>query len=442
MRPAEAIARLLFFIGIAVLLFLFGAWSVWSEGVLYVKHIRPAFVGVAAMMKSSAPPAPPPKRAKKKPDRRQRGVVSLDRARASAGLTLSVVGQGAHLIELDGTVRHTWQLGYKRLRNGKELLKEQPDADLLYWRPARVLPNGDLVAIVDLKYGSPEGLAIVRMDRDSRPLWIYHGHVHHDFDIAPDGRVFALGMGVRAKPPKELHGLVGPLLDERLLILSPTGELEHDISIIEAFANSPYNKLVLRTAAGLRYRKGDYLHSNNVDIVDAATAERFPFVKEGQVLLSLRELSALAVIDVERRTIVWARRDEWVQQHDPDFLENGNLLIFDNQGDYRHGGTTRVIEYEPRTGAIVWQYPTEGAMKLNAEIRGDQQRLPNGNTLINDFGEGRLLEVTRGGDIVWELVSDFTLPGSKKIYNNVMYTERYSPGELRFSFNEGRVARR
>lgn len=422
-----------------------------------MKHLRPAFVGVAALVESLPPLASPPKSEKKKDlrssapssksrnkkaDPNPRGVVTLDSARAAAGLTLAVVGQGAHLIELDGTIRQTWQLGYDRLRNGKELLKEMPGANRLYWRPARALANGDLVAIVDLKDSSPEGLAIVRMDRDSRPVWIYHGHVHHDFDIAPDGRVFALGMGVRAEPPEKLRGLVGPLLDERLLILSPTGELEQDISIIEAFADSRYRKLVLRTAADRRYRKGDYLHSNNVDYVDAATAARFPFVKEGQVLLSLRELNALAVLDVGRRTIVWARQDEWVQQHDPDFLENGNLLVFDNQGDYGRGGGTRVIEYEPRTGAIVWQYPPPGgAKKLDTKIRGDQQRLPNGNTLINDFGQGRVLEVTPGRDIVWEFLGDFPLPGSERRYKKVMYTERYAPGALQFPFNEGRIAR-
>jgi hypothetical protein len=457
-KHVEALFRVLFVVGIAALCFLFGAWSAWREGSLYVRKLRPAFVGAAALLEARRVAAPHPQREKPQPpaqpaqtekqpreqqpkgDGRPRGVVTFDKARASAGLTLAVVGQGAHLIELDGTIRHTWQLPYERLRNGKELLQEPPLESRLYWRPARALPNGDLVAVVDLKNSSPEGLAIVRMDRDSRPLWVYHGHVHHDFDIAPDGRVFALGMGVRAEPPQGLRGLAGPMMDERLLILSPKGELLQDISLIDAFANSPYARLVMRTVGDLKYRKGDYLHSNNVDVVDAATAARFPFAKEGQVLLSLRELNALAVIDVERRVIVWARQDEWVKQHDPDFLDNGNLLIFDNQGDYRTKVGTRVIEYEPRTGAIVWQYAPVGDRRLQTRIRGDQQRLPNGNTLINDWGRGRLVEVTREGEVAWELKSDFTLPVGQRRYKSVMYTERYAPGELHFTFNEGRPA--
>ena len=38
-------------------------------------------------------------------------------------------------------------------------------------------------------------------------------------------------------------------------------------------------------------------------------------------------------------------------------------------------------------------------------MRGDQQRLANGNTLITESEGGRLLEVTRDGEIVWEFIN-------------------------------------
>jgi hypothetical protein len=247
-------------------------------------------------------------------------------------------------------------------------------------------------------------------------------------------------MAVRAEPPRGLGKLVGPLLDERLLVLSPEGRLLDDLSILEAFAGTPYAALVARTAGERRYRKGDYLHSNNVDVVTAAVAARFPFAAEGQVLLSLREISALALLDVARRRIVWARHDEWEMQHDPDFLDNGHLLLFDNRGDYRRGGRSRVIEYEPLTGAIVWEYPGAGGGELWSGIRGDQQRLPNGNTLINEFAQARLLEVTPGRETVWEYRCDWAGPWKERKGCVAMYAERYAPGTLDFPLNEGRLA--
>jgi hypothetical protein len=35
------------------------------------------------------------------------------------------------------------------------------------------------------------------------------------------------------------------------------------------------------------------------------------------------------------------------------------------------------------------------------------QRLPNGNTMITEGADGRVFEVTTGGDIVWEYVSPY-----------------------------------
>jgi len=38
---------------------------------------------------------------------------------------------------------------------------------------------------------------------------------------------------------------------------------------------------------------------------------------------------------------------------------------------------------------------------------GNAQRLPNGNTLIDESSFGRFFEVTNGGEIVWEYVNPF-----------------------------------
>ncbi|MFT3765954.1 MAG: arylsulfotransferase family protein [Minicystis sp.] len=436
MSRVDRASRILSLAGVVFLAFVLGAWVAWGEGALFRSGLRPSFIGLTALLRNLEEPE------RQDHERIPHHVVTLDAARASAGLTLVVVGQGAHLLDLDGTIRHTWHLDYDGLRDGKELLAKTPREDLLHWRPARVLPNGDLLAVVALWGGSPEGLALVRMDRDSKPVWIYHGHVHHDFDVAPDGRIFVLGQAVRDRVPAEIPNLPVPFIDDRLLIVSAQGTLLREISIMDAFARSPYRTFVNREAALRRYTRGEYLHTNDVDLVSAKAAARFPFAREGQVLISVRDLSMLAVLDVDREQIVWARRGEWLDQHDPDFLENGNLLVYDNAGDLARGGRTRIIEYDPRTGAIVWQYPGPGGRDIFNRIRGDQQRLPNGDVLINDYAGRSLLEVTRGGDIVWELANGFALPGSALWYDQVSYTERYAPGALRFTFNEGRVAPR
>lgn len=89
----------------------------------------------------------------------------------------------------------------------------------------------------------------------------------------------------------------------------------------------------------------------------------------------------------------------------------GNILIFDNGSD---GGYpkkariySRVIEIDPVTKEIVWQYCGNDFSSVfhffSPRISG-AQRLPNGNTLICEGLYGRFFEVTQQGEIVWEFL--------------------------------------
>jgi len=80
-------------------------------------------------------------------------------------------------------------------------------------------------------------------------------------------------------------------------------------------------------------------------------------------------------------------------------LEDGTWLITDMLNH-------RVIEVEPKTGEIVWQYgttgkPGNGHNQLSNPFSA--VRLPNGNTLIADYGNYRIIEVTPDKQVVWSL---------------------------------------
>jgi hypothetical protein len=86
-------------------------------------------------------------------------------------------------------------------------------------------------------------------------------------------------------------------------------------------------------------------------------------------------------------------------------LENGNILIFDN-GVERE--SSRVIELNPISLEIEWEYGTHAGEQFYSYSKGSAQRLPNGNTLICDSDNGRALEVTREGETVWEWYGPLT----------------------------------
>ena len=66
----------------------------------------------------------------------------------------------------------------------------------------------------------------------------------------------------------------------------------------------------------------------------------------------------------------------------------------------------------------------------NSTWRSNAQRLPNGNTLINEASFGRFFEVTRDGEIVWEYINPFFGGPPQAETNEVFRALRYSVEEI------------
>jgi hypothetical protein len=283
-------------------------------------------------------------------------------------------------MDRDGKVLHRWRQPLRRL--WPDLARDPEMAKLEYWRRAWLFPNGDLLGIY-------EGLGIVKLDARSHVLWARRGGFHHDLQVMPDGRIWVLDRDGKVIPrinPKE------GVLEDFVTVLSPQGEVVKRVSILRAFERSRFASLL-----GRMERAGDIFHTNTLEVLDGRFVNRDPAFRKGDVLLSVLKLDTIAVLDPDHGEIVWARTGSWRRQHQPTFLDDGNLLVFDNRGPGQE--KSRVIEMDPLTGRVVWQYDRD----LFSKTLGSCQRLPNGNTLITESENGRALEVTRGGRVVWEL---------------------------------------
>lgn len=344
----------------------------------------------------------------------ERGVTVHIPEKAQNGLTLYTAGDGpaAYLIDMQGHVVHEWRRPFSTLwpdgpparlwqAGAQTMSKPQPDA-FVYFRKAHAFPNGDLIALYEGAGDTPYGYGLAKLDKDSNVIWTYAGRAHHQFDVGPDGKIYALTHAFSRKKLERYGHLEPPRLDDYLVVLSPDGEELKKIHLLSAVRHSDYRQLGYTVSS---FAVHDPLHVNSVAYIDAKSAAVFPFGKEGQILLSFRELGTgtVAVLDLDTEKIVWATLGPWIGQHDPDILPNGHILLFDNFGNY-HGpeGQSRVIEFDPRTMEIVWQYAGTAEDPLESAIRSDVQRLANGNTLIDESNAGRLVEVTPEGQIVWE----------------------------------------
>ena len=195
-----------------------------------------------------------------------------------------------------------------------------------------------------------------------------------------------------------------PYIDDFVVVLSPEGEELHRVSVLEALIDAGYPQLISNVMA-IAAAKGDPLHTNTVELVRWPMGTGDASFEEGQVILSMRSLNAIAALDLEKGVVTWAYRGPWVAQHDPDILDNGNILIFDNLGHIGEGGRSRLIEFDPFTLEVVWQYAGDRDNPFYSEVRSRQQKLPNGNVLITESEGGRLFEVTEDKTIVWEFLN-------------------------------------
>jgi hypothetical protein len=152
-----------------------------------------------------------------------------------------------------------------------------------------------------------------------------------------------------------------------------------------------------------------------------------PLSRAGQLLVSLRDVSTVALVDMDGARVVRALSGPWVRQHDAEFLPDGTLLVFDNEGDPDGGRGSRVLEVDPVTSKVKWSYGGREGQPLDSEARGSQSRLANGNTLIVESWGGRLAEVTRAGDVVWEFINPVRGGSNESRIPIIHWAERRDP---------------
>ena len=326
------------------------------------------------------------------------GVTVYNKELAYPGLNLSTEGYApeATLMDMSGNVIHRWHLSLSVVFPE---LKGRVSAIHRFWRRMHLLKDGSLLAIF-------EGRSLVKIDRDSKLVWAYNQGVNHDLEVQSDGSIYCLARRVEVIPsfyPRM------PVAHDFVVILDANGREKRRISILNALRRSRYANLLQRAKP-----YGDILHTNTLEVLHG-TPDGFPPFREGNILLSFPEINTIAVLDPDAEKIVWALTDLTVFQHQPTVVGGKNLLVFDNQGDH---GRSRVLEIDPATQQLLWSWSNKDG-SLRSKTNGSVQRLPNGNTLITESNQGRVIEVTKDHRIVWEYYSSHRAGENNELISQV-----------------------
>jgi len=297
-------------------------------------------------------------------------------------------GEAFVLINRDAEIVHEWPVGaYVKIG---ELL---PDGRLLYAR----MRDG-----------------VFEADWNNNVLWEYHCRQHHDFCRRPDGRTLIVHHELVFNA-KIWHGAV----DKNDAIV----EVDRDCNVTWEW-HSDRHVDELADLVGLEFprKQEDWAHTNTVEALpDTPLGQRDQRFRAGNVIFSSRNIDTIGVIDYPSGRVVWAwGPGELDGQHMPTMLPDGKLLIFDN-GTRR--GFSRVLELDPETDRITWEYRLPD--HAFARALSGQEVLPNGNLLICAGTPGVILEVTRQGEIVWELRNE--IRGLRESYATSVYRAAFCP---------------
>ncbi|MFB6168850.1 MAG: aryl-sulfate sulfotransferase [Haloferacaceae archaeon] len=233
------------------------------------------------------------------------------------------------------------------------------------------LPGGDLL-VTSI---SRQDTVVLRMDRETRTVeWRERLNIRdtHDVDLLSNGNLVVANM-------RQYDETTGVSNDRVFVYDRETDTITWEWYFREHYPNG--------TDGGFNE---DWSHVNDVDPVDNGSA----------FLVSPRNFDQVIKVDRETGDIAWRLGEDEAhgtlfEQHNPDLLSGPNgeptVLVADSEND-------RVVEYARRDGEWVRTWTLAGELSWPR----DADRLPNGNTLVVDTLNHRIIEVTPTGEVVWE----------------------------------------
>ena len=316
------------------------------------------------------------------------GLLHRTPAACQPGYTLFSTtrgGRDAYLIDLKGDVVHRWHseegIHYAYLLDNGNLL-------------CRTLPPADAGGVETVGGSSA---SILELDWDGNIVWAYRDPMlHHDYQRLPNGNTLLLlwepippALAAQVQGGYEVDfapGMLGDVVRE----VAPDGSTLWEWRSWEHL--DPAEDIICPLEA-----RREWTHGNSLNVTP-----------DGDLLVSYRLTSTVGIVARDTGAFKWKwGPGEIYHQHHPTWLDSGRVLIFDNGGHRRGVSYSRIVEVDPATDAIHWQYQGAPAISFYSYNISSAERQPNGNTLICEGAPGRLFEVTPRGEIVWEYINPF-----------------------------------
>jgi len=353
------------------------------------------------------------------------GVRVVDSSAVQPGLTLMVgswqwdsaegLEPGAKLIDRTGRTVHEWHPDRGALFGGTalETLKGGLPSTAKF-HGSHLLSNGDL--LLALNY-----IGLLRIDACGNVKWKLEEGIHHSVARAEDGSFWVPATSAKRRTkteqnPNGFPGLNTSVWMDRLLHISEDGTVLDDINVLDVLYANDLKRYVRKAHGRNAFTpdNGDPTHVNDIEPLPSSLAHEYPLFEAGDLVVSLKHPNLVLVLDPASRTVKWSTDSgpsdghHLIQQHDPDFMGEGWIGVFNNREDLTDRGTmlggSQILAFQPHTDSVKVLFPTSRSGTIYTRNRGKWQYLKNGNLLLTESNAGRAVEVTAHGQVVWERI--------------------------------------
>ncbi len=226
-------------------------------------------------------------------------------------------------------------------------------------------PNGDLLVVFTFPHTSyPYSGGVARVSPDGRPRWYRKDYSHHDGHVISDDLALVSGLRLdrshlaREVPTGsgrvvELQCHRGEIMEDTVNLMGGNGKLLEQIPILDAIVESPFATTLVGPQDSC-----DPTHLNFVHMLgaDAGGAEG---IAPGDLVVSLRNLNAFAILDEDDRRLKKLVRGSFRQQHGVRHLDNARFIMFDNLGTDGVHGPSRLLIVDLATGKETTVFPND-----------------------------------------------------------------------------------
>lgn len=271
----------------------------------------------------------------------------------------------------------------------------------------RMLDDGGMISFPN------GGDGLYRLDSCGKIIWAIDGLFHHHFSIE-NGKIGILGL-----PSSQIthHDYSNWNHSDIINIIDiETGRIERSVSIKDIAMKNTVAKdpMFIDTWISHVNDRGvltkDLIHLNKLELLSDELSKDYPSLPKNAWLISARNLNLTFIVDPITLDIVWYSHGWTQKQHDPHFVGQNKIWIFDNRQkgnhtDQKHPSNySNVTQYDFSTGQWSRVFSGEkinGFTAYSGCFDIDEQK----NMMLNYTLQGRYTEISRNGDVISEYIN-------------------------------------